>query len=74
MNGRNYLFVFLKKKYRTKNLTSEPCLARLDLFFKKNEEVISPVHLLTYLLNGTKGVPQSCLQLDEAEGIIFLAF
>jgi hypothetical protein len=31
--------------------------SKLDIFFKKNEEVICPVHLLTYLLKLYKMAP-----------------
>jgi hypothetical protein len=39
-----------------KILTSETCFSMLDIFFKKNEEVIRSLHLLTYLLKlGERG-------------------
>jgi hypothetical protein len=41
-------------KVALENMTS--CFSKLDIFFKKNEEVIWSVHLLTYLLKfGERG-------------------
>jgi hypothetical protein len=42
-------------------------LSKLDIFFKKNEEVISSVHLLTHLLKSGEIVSQVLLnRLDKS--------